>query len=299
MHLNLFVSQKCFLYCKGCYSFSRIENFGQTLETQKIIDFLKYAYDYGIEKVTLCGGDPLVRSDIIDLLKMIKNIGYYISIDTVGTSIIRDVIKNDGTIIKQIDAKVLSELVDEIGLPIDGSNNEIFRKFRQTDFDLLSDQLEICDELRKYNINICINTVVHKGNLDDTKLLCDIVNKLDYIKKWQLFKYAPMGKYGVLNREQFEISEKQFEEYKQNILNSCLRKDIVDFKGFDVRNKAYMLIDNFGNAWIPEYNKELFENHNMVIDNRKIIGNITNQADWNGLCKILKLGGNKNETRRY
>jgi organic radical activating enzyme len=227
MHLNLFVSQKCFLYCKGCYSFSRIEKFGQTLETQKIIDFLEYAYDYGIEKVTLCGGDPLVRSDIIDLLKMIKNIGYYISIDTIGTSIIRDVIKNDGTIIKQIDAKVLSELVDEIGLPIDGSNNEIFRKFRQTDFDLLSDQLEICDELKKYNINICINTVVHKGNLDDTKLLCDIVNKLDYIKKWQLFKYAPMGKYGVLNREQFEISEKQFEEYMGGIRIQNYPNDIL------------------------------------------------------------------------
>ena len=72
---------------------------------------------------------------------MIKSIGYYISIDTVGTSIIRDVVKNDGTITKKIDAKDLSELVDEIGLPIDGSNNEIFRKFRQTDFDLLSDQL--------------------------------------------------------------------------------------------------------------------------------------------------------------
>jgi len=42
----------------------------------------------------------------------------------------------------------------------------------------------------------------------------------------------------------------QFEEYKQNILNACLRKDIIDFKNFDVRTKLYMLIDNSGNAWI-------------------------------------------------
>ena len=296
MHLNLFVSQKCFLYCKGCYSFSRIEKAGQTLDTQKIIEFLKYAYDHGIDKVTLCGGDPLTRNDIINLLKMIKSIGYYISIDTVGTSIIRDVVKNDGTITKKIDAKDLSELVDEIGLPIDGSNNEIFRKFRQTDFDLLSDQLKICNELNKYGINICINTVVHKENLNDAKLLCEIINKLNYIKKWQLFKYAPMGKYGVLNRKQFEISEIQFEEYKQNILNACLRKDIIDFKDFDVRTKLYMLIDNSGNAWIPEYNQGMFDNYNIVTDSRKIIGNITNQTDWSGLCKILKLGENKNET---
>ena len=40
----------------------------------------------------------------------------------------------------------------------------------------------------------------------------------------------------------------------------------------------------------------MFDNYNIVTDSRKIIGNITNQTDWSGLCKILKLGENKNET---
>lgn len=74
MHLNIFVSQKCFLYCKGCYSFSRTEKCDQIVPTETIVAFLKYAYNKGIDKVTLCGGDPLTRKDIIRLLKQIKKL---------------------------------------------------------------------------------------------------------------------------------------------------------------------------------------------------------------------------------
>lgn len=292
MHLNIFVSPKCFLYCKGCYSFSRSEKSWQIVDTQKIIDFLKYAYDQGIKKVTICGGDPLTRDDIIDLLRQIKSIGFYISIDTVGLSIIRDININNETNVKKIDAKTLSKLVDEIGLPIDGSNNIVFSKFRQANFDLITEQLEICKELNKYNANICINTVVHKGNLEDAKSLCDIINKLNYIKKWQLFKYAPMGEYGFLNKNLFEISQVEFEQYKHEVLKRCIRKEIIEFKDFDVRNKAYMLIDNSGNAWIPEYNQKLFDNQIVLFENRNILGNITNQFDWEKICNILKSGVN-------
>lgn len=295
MHLNLFVSSKCFLYCKGCYSFSRNEKKGQIVDTKKIVEFLKYAYNKGIKKVTLCGGDPLTRKDILELLKQIKNIGFFISIDTVGTSIIRDIKINNEIKIKKIDVKKLSELVDEIGLPIDGSNNDIFSKFRQTNFDLITDQLKICNELNKYNASICINTVVHKGNLEDAKSLCKIINELNYINKWQLFKYAPMGKYGYLNKKYFEISQEEFENYKLEILKNIDRKEIVEFKDFDTRNKVYMLIDNSGNAWIPEYNQRKFDNRIELFEKRNILGNITNQYDWEKICNILKFGG-KNET---
>lgn len=291
MHLNVFVSQKCFLYCKGCYSFSRTEKCGQIVDTYSLVNFLEYAYRKGINNITLCGGDPLVRKDIIDLLKKIKKIGYYISMDTVGTSIIRDVISNDGTIIKKIDAKELVSYVDEIGLPIDGSNNEIFKKFRLTDFDILSDQLKIYEELKKNNANICINTVVHKGNLNDAEALSRIINTLDGIKKWQLFKYAPMGKYGIMNRKFFEITEDEFEKYKKRILSSCIRNNIIEFKGYSLRNRAYMLVDNSGNAWIPEYNQNLFDDCDRTIDKRDIIGNITKIDDWENISKKLRIGG--------
>lgn len=293
MHLNMFVSQKCFLYCKGCYSFSRTEKCGQIVQTQKLVEFLKYAYNYGIKKVTLCGGDPLVRKDIIDLLYQIKKIGYYISLDTVGTSIIRDIEVNNEIIVKKCDARYLSQLIDQIGIPIDGSNNEIFKLFRETNTDLLKDQMLICEELNKYNANICINTVVHKGNLNDAKNLCDVIKRISYINKWQLFQYAPMGKYGVINRDLFEISKQDFEEYRANILKAFDRKEILEFKGFDARNNAYMLVDNSGNSWIPIYDQQFFDSHEKPLEERKFVGNINNYDDWGKICSQFKIGGKK------
>lgn len=288
MHLNIFVSQKCFLYCKGCYSFSRIEKCGQFISTKTLVSFLKFAYNKGINKVTLCGGDPLTRKDIIELLKQIKSIGYLISLDTVGTSIIKSIKNNGEVIAEKTPAKEIAQLVDNIGIPIDGSTSEIFKLFRQSNSDLLSEQLKICEELHKYGANICINTVAHKGNLCDVYNLSSLIKKLDYIQKWQIFQYAPLGRYGILNREMFEITENEFNNYKSKVLKVLKDNDKIQFKDFKERNKAYMLIDNSGNAWIPVYDEKLFSDKNIKIEERKLIGNINNVDDWEKICNCLR-----------
>lgn len=287
MHLNLFVSQKCFLHCKGCYSFSRVERCGQIVPTKTIISFLKYAYSKSINKITLCGGDPLTRKDIIKLLRQIKEIGYIISLDTVGTSLIKNITSNNRVVVEKTSAKEIVQLVDTIGIPIDGSENSIFKLFRQTNSNLLEEQLKICDELSKYDANICINTVVHKGNLCDAIALCNLIKELDYISKWQIFQYAPLGKFGILNRETFEITEEEFNNYKINILENFDKKNIIQFKSFKERNNAYMLIDNSGNAWIPIYDKTLINNRNIKLDEREIIGNINVLSDWDNIIYHL------------
>ena len=114
MHLNVFVSQSCFLHCKGCYSFSREEEKGKIVSTDNLIKFLEFAHSVGVDKITLCGGDPLTRSDIIDLLEKIKKIGFNISLDTVGTSILNDVVCGDRVIAKKTDAKKLLILLIQL-----------------------------------------------------------------------------------------------------------------------------------------------------------------------------------------
>lgn len=295
MNLNLFVSQKCLISCKGCYSFSRTEKCNQMVPTNKIIDFLEYAYNKGQRKVTLCGGDPLTRQDIMNLLRKIKSIGYTISLDTLGTPIIKNIEKNGRILIKKIEAYELVKVVDYIGIPIDGSTNDVFKLFRQTNSDIVNDQIKICDELHKYDANICVNTVIHKGNLNDSINLSNLVQKLNYIKKWQLFQYAPLGKYGILNKDLFEITEEEFLSFKSNVLKSFNNNFTkIQFKDFSARNKAYILIDNSGDAWIPTFDSKVF-NDNNEIEKRKIIGNIKNPDDWDKICSYLKdtkLNGN-------
>jgi len=114
-----------------------------------------------------------------------------------------------------------------------------------------------------------------------------LINKLNYIKKWQIFQYAPLGKYGIANRKEFEITEEEFNDYKLKIIKTIDNKEKVQFKGFKNRNKAYMMIDNSGNAWIPIYDSNLFSDLSIKIEKRKIIGNIKNKLDWDKICYYL------------
>ena len=281
MHLNIFVSQQCFSYCSGCYSFSREEKCNKILPTDIILKFLRYAYESGIKSITLCGGDPLTRNDIIGLLSEIKNIGYYISLDTLGTSIVKAIqIKNKK--INMINVELLSKLVDKIGIPIDGSNSEIINHFRNSHKDILNQQLRICEKLNNCNANICINVVVNKGNIDDVDGMVNLINKLNYIKKWQFFQFIPSGKYGLMNRKKFEINDLEFEYYKKNIIKKVEYKENIEFKSIKDRDKKYILIDNSGDAWLSSTQEHSF--------NRKIIGNIKNQKDWKKICFLVKKG---------
>ena len=278
MHLNIFVSQRCFLYCKGCYSHSREEKCGQMLESEKILNFLKYANKKGIKKLTVCGGDPLTRPDIIDLLKQIKEIGYYISLDTLGTSILKEVKINSKLVIPKTSAKDLARVVDMIGIPIDGSTKEIFSLFRPTKEEIVKQQIDICNELHKYGADICVNTVLHKGNVDDIFEIAKIVDSLEYVKKWQIFEFEPFGKFGKINKDLFEISEDKFLEIKDRIEKEY-KDDRIQFKNSKIRNKLYILIDNSGDAYLSS-------TCNLK---RNIIGNIKEEKDWPKIVRYLKM----------
>ena len=281
MHLNIFLSQSCFVYCKGCYSYSRTEKIGTFLDSKKIIHFLKFAYTQGINKVTFCGGDPLTRKDVLKVLKNTKKIGFSITIDTVGTSLLRDIKCNNKTIVKKVNAKRLVKYCDIIGIPIDGSSSNIIKTFRPCTYDILQDQIRVCELINYYKENLCINTVVHNKNLEDVNNLVELMNKLKFGKKWQLFQYAPLGKYGMLYKNEFEISKDEFDNFKKIVLKKYNGPAQIEFKDNEYRNKKYMLIDNSGNVWIQHY--DINQNNERVL-----IGNIQSKKDWHIICDKLK-----------
>lgn len=91
----------------------------------------------------------------------------------------------------------------------------------------------------------------------------------------------------MLNRDIFEITEEKFNNYKLNVLEMFDKKYKVQFKGFKERSNTYMLIDNSGNAYVPVFNKDLINNQNLKIDERKIVGNINVQMDWDNIIYYL------------
>ena len=79
--INLCIAKHCFLTCKGCYN---VFCDNEEISGDKIIEFLSYAKEKGLSKVTFSGGDPLTRKDFSRILSECKKLCVKVNLDTVG-----------------------------------------------------------------------------------------------------------------------------------------------------------------------------------------------------------------------
>ena len=61
---------------------------------------------------------------------------------------------------------------------------------------------------------------------------------------------------------------------------------VVDFKKSKDRVNHYMLIDNSGNAWVPEFERIITNSDSF--SERLVIGNITKENEWYKICQYVK-----------
>src|SRR5579859_3853420 len=199
----LSASANCFVACPGCYNY-----FGKyVIDTPTILAFMENMHQrYGTTKVTVGGGDPLTRPDIIDLLQSLKQLGLKLHLDTVGTAFIGNAhikFMGKGTV-PQVSCAEVARIVALVGVPLDGSTNEISQKFRI--FSRVQEQKHILQLLENANAHVCINTVVHKGNVEDLIAIQDILQQYSSVVEWQLFQFMPIGPLGYKNRKNYEIT---------------------------------------------------------------------------------------------
>ncbi len=282
LSLNLNIGAGCFVSCPGCYN-----HFGKGfLDPAHILDFLDYMRPFGVFKVTLGGGDPLTYPHILELLEGIKERDFCIKLDTVGTPLLQQAqsVFFKRVKVDKIDAKRLAELVDLIGIPLDGPNSEVISQFRTMRRGIFEEQMQILELLRSKNAKICINTVVHRLNLDTLYALPESIAQKVLISKWQFFQFMPIGPLGYKNREIYQISEEEFETFQQK-LSSTIRDPVLreklEFKKGSSRKGNYLFVDSDGIAWVP---KVSFSEHwDKGLDEtnlREVVGDIRKREDY-------------------
>lgn len=76
-YLRISVTDRCNLRCKYCMPENGIELLKREdiLSIEEIVSFTKIAVEKGIDKVRITGGEPLVRKNIIYLIRLLANIG--------------------------------------------------------------------------------------------------------------------------------------------------------------------------------------------------------------------------------
>ena len=270
--LNYLVSNQCFLKCHGCYNrFSKSD-----LKQGQIFDFFSYTRANDVDKITLSGGDPLARPDILEIVDFLQRLDYKINLDTVGTTFIKDCeVKKH--VLKKVDNIGAFKNLEMLGIPLDGSNNEIISSFRHGREDIFGEQIKILSELEKNDIGFCVNTVFHNKNKHDFFNIFNILKSFKNIKKWQVFQFMPIGAMGKLNANHFNVSNgdidiigKVLKEFKKDS-----HFDIV-LKTAKERSFDYMFVGGDGEVYKTDIN-----------DSKKVFGDVKQKDTWQNIVNNL------------
>lgn len=151
------VTERCNLRCAFCFASSEKDNTKQDISLEKIKFWYKRLLEAGGPyNIQLSGGEPTVREDLPDIIKMGKEMGFhFIQLNTNG--------------IKLADEKYCEALkesgLDSVFLQFDGVNDKVYEKLRGKK--LLDIKIKAIENCNKFNIGVVlVPTLVREINLD-------------------------------------------------------------------------------------------------------------------------------------
>lgn len=250
------ITQNCNENCRFCYR-NKVK---EDLSLEENIKILQNLYDSNIiNKITFCGGEPLIYKYLFNLITSIqKPADIKLSIVTNGICLAKYLEnKNRFEINEELMAKLIKNF-QWICFSIDAANTdaEIKVSRNRTHFNRI---IYILDYLEKNyeDINIKVNSIVTKYNYNDIHNLYDLLAKYKHIKRWKLFRYLGANNPEEINKE-FEVTNGEFNEvlkFTSSIKNKNLKisvNNIEDYSGSYIMVKQDGTVEISNNGIIEE-----------------------------------------------
>ena len=207
-YIRLSISDVCNFKCGYClpdgYKINKADN-RTFINTQEIGRLAKALSELGVSKIRLTGGEPTIRKDYLEIIKIIKT----------NSGIKKTVITTNGYKLNKIAKNLKDSGLDGINISIDSLNSKTFKQV--TGHDRLHEILEGIQELQKLNFkNIKINAVLMKGINDSEK---DFKEWSNFIKNNEIdFRYIELMQTGdnLDYFQKYHISANKFVDFLNN-----------------------------------------------------------------------------------
>ena len=225
-YIRLSISDVCNFKCGYClpdgYKIDKSDN-RTFINIEEIRRLAKALSELGVSKIRLTGGEPTVRKDFFEIVKIIKeNLG-----------IKKTVITTNGYRLDKIAKDIKKSGLDGINISIDSLNVDTFKKI--TGHDRLEEILRGIKELQKLNFkNIKINAVLLKGVNDSEK---DFNDWAEFLKNNEIdFRYIELMQTGdnLDYFNNFHVPAKKFIDYlnDNNWVTQTFGKDAGPSKNY-------------------------------------------------------------------
>jgi cyclic pyranopterin phosphate synthase len=207
-YIRLSISDVCNFKCGYClpdgYKIDRSDN-RKFLKIEEIGRLAKALSELGVSKIRLTGGEPTVRKDFFEIIKIIKE----------NSGIKKTVMTTNGYRLDKIADDIKNSGLDGINISIDSLNADTFKKI--TGHDRLEEILKGIKNLQKLNFkNIKINAVLLKGVNDSEK---DFDDWAQFLKNNEIdFRYIELMQTGdnIDYFNNYHVPAKKFTDYLNN-----------------------------------------------------------------------------------
>ena len=207
-YIRLSISDVCNFKCGYClpdgYKIDKSDN-RTFINTEEIKRLARALSELGVSKIRLTGGEPTIRKDFFEIIKIIKE----------NSGIKKTVITTNGYKLDKIANDIKNSGLDGINISIDSLDPKTFKKI--TGHDRLEEILRGIKNLQKLDFkNIKINAVLLKG-INDTER--DFDSWAQFIKNNEIdFRYIELMQTGdnldYFNK--YHVPSKKFMNYLNN-----------------------------------------------------------------------------------
>jgi radical SAM protein with 4Fe4S-binding SPASM domain len=179
------ITSECNLKCLHCVV-SADKKLDGELCTQSCCNFIDELKAFGIRDLVLSGGEPLIRDDFYHIARYARSRNIAVQLATNGVLVTGKV------------AKELKKLDISVQVSLDGSNAEIYGRFRGCK-KAFPKVIRGIENLVNEGVDLTIGTVFSNHNLDDIPDMLKLVERHG-VKIFRLIPFIPSGR-GKINRD--------------------------------------------------------------------------------------------------
>ena len=214
-YLRISVTDRCDLRCQYCMAekMSFLPK-AELLTLEELAEISHRFIDFGVEKIRISGGEPLVRKDVMELFAQLA--------PRLGQDLAELTLTTNGTQLAKYADRLAVLGVKRINLSLDSLNPEIF--FKLTRRNVLSQVMEGIEAAKAAGLEVKINTVLLPENLSEIPDMMRWAHAQNF--DMSLIEIMPMGQTDISRREQYvPMTEAKDLLSSQFDLSPILKKD--------------------------------------------------------------------------
>ncbi|MEM2110555.1 MAG: GTP 3',8-cyclase MoaA [Candidatus Bathyarchaeia archaeon] len=220
--IRVSVTQRCNLNCFYCHREGEKSNNNVEMTSEEIRKIIAIAASFGIGKVKITGGEPLVRNDIVDIVRKIKN-----------THNIKEVsMTTNGILLKNYASNLKNAGLSRINVSLDTLSPDKFKSITGTD--ALEIVISGIREAVKVGLSpVKVNMVALKGMNEK-----EIVDMVDFAKVngliLQIIELHSAWEDEIYNR--YHLCLDEVEDFLKNMAEKVITRGMHHRKIYHLRN---------------------------------------------------------------